>query len=324
MTDLKNQLMRLLADEPDAPDDLERIVGAGRRARRRRQFAVATAGTVGAAGIGAAVAVPLLTTGGNGHTDKIGVQSPPKPTPTASVPAGHCNFVLGSGNVHDALKALHKKADAAGVTQWKTKKLSKLKGNTLLEVCPKGVPFENPQPAIAQDNEPPAGPPYKYTEDPSAIASRLGAHLHSRITDFGLTISYTRPFSQESSNLDKGRPSYYGGNVDIHESTGYGDIGVQVTHKTTEQVPFTGDCTAADNCVETTLDDGSVMRTEQVDAGRGDTILTAEVHRPDGVVVQAQESDYPFGPDAGTQAHGDQPLTLKQLVSLATDAAFTF
>ena len=326
MTDLKNQLLRLLADEPAAPDDLERIVSAGRRARRRHQAAVVTAGTLGAASVGAAVAVPMLAFGGNGHDVKVGIQSPPtsKPTPTASVPAGHCDFVLGSGNVRDALKALHKKADAAGVKQWKTKKLSKLKGHTLLEVCPKGVPFENPQAAVAQDNQPPAGPPYKYSEDPSAIASRLGAHLHSRVTDFGLTIRYTRPFAQESANMDKGHPSYFGGNVDIHESNGYGDIGVQVTHETTEQVPFSGDCTAADNCVETTLPDGSVLRTGQVDAGRGDTILTAEVHRPDGMVVQAQESDYPFGPDAGTQQHGDQPLSPKQLVSLATDPEFTF
>jgi hypothetical protein len=53
-------------------------------------------------------------------------------------------------------------------------------------------------------------------------------------------------------------------------------------------------------------------------------VLTAEVHRPDGVIVQAQESNYPFGPGAGTQAHGDQPLSLDQLVSLAEDPHFTF
>ena len=79
-------------------------------------------------------------------------------------------------------------------------------------------------------------------------------------------------------------------------------------------MPFTGDCTAAQHCVETKLPDGSVLRTDQVKAGRGDLILTAEVHQPDGVVVQAQESNYPFGPDAGSQPHGDQPLTLDQLV----------
>jgi len=321
MTDLKNHFMRLLADEPAAPDDIDRIVSAGRRARRRRQVAVATAGTVGAAGLSAAVAVPMLTTGG-GSTVKLGVQAPPKPTSTAAT--GHCDFVIGSGNRHQILVSLHKKALAAGGKQWRTRTLKKFHGNSMLEICPKGVPFEDPSQAAAQDSQPPAGPPYRYSEDPSAIASRMGAHLRNRVTDFGLTISYTRPFAQESANLDKGNPSYFDGNVDVHETNGYGDIGVQVIHKTTEQVPFDGDCTAADHCVETTLPDGSVLRTGQVDAGRGDTILTAEVHRPDGVVVQAQESDYPFGPDAGSQAHGDQPLTLDQLVSLAKDANFTF
>ena len=48
MTDLKDQLTRLLGDEPSAPDDIERIIGAGRRARRRRQAVIATAGTLAA------------------------------------------------------------------------------------------------------------------------------------------------------------------------------------------------------------------------------------------------------------------------------------
>jgi hypothetical protein len=89
-------------------------------------------------------------------------------------------------------------------------------------------------------------------------------------------------------------------------------------------VPYDGDCKAADHCVETALADGSVLRTAQVKAGRDDYLLTAEVHRPDGVVVQAQESNYPFGPGAGSQAHGDQPLTLDRLVSLAEDPDFSF
>jgi hypothetical protein len=67
-----------------------------------------------------------------------------------------------------------------------------------------------------------------------------------------------------------------------------------------------------------------VLRTGQAKAGPGDTVITAEVHRPDGTVVQAQMSNYPFGPDAGTQTHGDQPLTLDQLVSLAEDEHFAF
>jgi hypothetical protein len=323
MTDLKNQLMRLLADEPDAPDDLERIVGAGRRARRRRQTAVATAGTLGAAGIGAAVAVPLLTTGG-GNTDRLDLrQAPSSASSPSPSPTGPCYIAIQQSKA-DLQREIAKLRAAGKLGAHPTvTRLPNKHGRTgMVEVCAEGVQPVNP--AAQQASQEPAGPPYHYTEDPSAISARLGTHLHNRVTDFGLTISYTRPFSQESSNLDKGSPSYYGGNVDIHETDGYGDIGVQVTHKTTELVPFDGDCTTADHCTETKLPDGSILRTDQVDAGRGDTILTAEVHRPDGVIVQAQESDYPFGPDAGSQAHGDQPLSLDQLVSLATDADFTF
>ena len=193
----------------------------------------------------------------------------------------------------------------------------------VLEVCSGGsaaaavVPTK---PAAAS----PALPAYAYTEKPSAIAARLGTHLRERVTGFDLSITYTRPFSQESSTLEGGRPSYFGGNVDVHETTGYADIGVQVTHATTGLVPFTDPCTEAQHCTETTLPDGSVLRTGQVDAGPGDVVVTAEVHRPDGVVVMAQESNYPFGPDAGSQAHGEQPLALDALVALAEDEAFTF
>lgn len=325
MTDIKHQLQQLLAGEPDAPDDIERIVSAGRRARRRRQAAMTAAGTVGAAGLTAAVAVPLLASAGNGSTDvRVGVQSSPKPSPTASPAAGHCDFVLGSGNVHQAVQALHKKGEVSG-QQWSVRTLKKFHGKKMLEICPKGVPFEDPSKAATQHSQPPAGPPYHYTEDPNTIAARLGSHLQDRVTGFGLDITYTRPFAQESTTMDSGHPSYFDGNVDVHEAQGgYGDIGVQVTHATTEPVPFDGTCNAADNCVETKLPDGSVLRTGQVKAGRGDYLLTAEVHRPDGTVVQAQESNYPFGPDAGTQAHGDQPLTLDQLISLAEDANFAF
>jgi hypothetical protein len=194
-------------------------------------------------------------------------------------------------------------------------------GRAILEVCPQGTSVQQPSDETAK---PPAGPRYQYTEDPQAIAARLGDHLHSRVEDFGLTISYTRPFAQESTKMESGHPAYYDGNVDVREANGYGDIGVQVIHKTTQQVSFTGDCKAADNCAETTLPDGSVLRTGEVNAGPGDTVITAEVHRTDGVVVQAQMSNYPFGPDAGTQDHGDQPLVLKQLISLAQDPDFTF
>ena len=105
-------------------------------------------------------------------------------------------------------------------------------------------------------------------------------------------------------------------------NSGKGDIGVQVTHQVTTQVPFDGTCNPPD-CVETTLSDGSVLRTDRVDPGGG-MILTAEVHRPDGVIVQAQESNYGFGPNAPVKQYGDQPLTLDQLTALAEDQAFTF
>lgn len=319
MTDLKNRLMLMLTDEPDAPDDIERVVSAGRRARRRRNTALAVAGTAGAAGLTAAVVIPVLASGGNDNSFSVGVQ--PSPTPTPSASPGRCYLIsappkaakltlarlIRSGKVggHASVKALPQKKG----------------GRTILEVCPQGASAQQPSDDTAQ---PPAGPPYHYTEKPEAIAARLGTHLHDRVTGFGLTISYTRPFAQETTKLEPGHPNYYDGNVDIQETNGYGDIGVQVTHATTEQVPFTGECDPAAQCEETKLPDGSLMRTGQVKAGPGLILLTAEVHRPDGTVIQAQESNYPFGPEAGTQAHGDQPLTLDQLTSLAEDTAFTF
>lgn len=319
MTDLKDQLAGLFGDEPPQPDDLDRIVSAGRRARRRRNAALATAGTVGAAGLTAAVVIPVLASAGSGESVQVGVRPSPTPTPSPSSSAGTCYVMTAPGNKHRVLDRLLERADKIGkVTS--IRKVPTVKGHrTVVMVCTYGAKPDQPQ---AQDNEPPAGPPYKYDEEPEAIASRLGAHMRDRVTGFGLSISYTRPFAQETSSLDGGHPSYFGGNVDVHEENGYGDIGVQVIHESTEQVPFTDDCTG--HCEETTLPDGSVLRTDQVNAGRGDLVLTAEVHRPDGVVVQAQQSNYPFGPDAGSQPHGDQPLTLDQLVSLAKDSAFTF
>lgn len=319
MTDLRHRLAELLSNEPPAPYDIDRIVAAGRRAQRRRGAALATAGTLGVAGLTAAVVIPVTMTGG-GPEASVGLRDQPSPTPSPTA-SSHCEFVIGSGNVHRALVGIGKKTKASGQQFVETKRFKK-DGKTLLEVCPKGT-----QLADAPDETPseaPAGPPYRYTEEPSAIAARLGAHLHDKVTGLGLTITYTRPFAQESTTLESGHPPYFTGNVDVHETNGYGDIGVQVMHKTTQQVAFDGSCTAADHCDETTLPDGSVLRTGQVDVGRGDVVLTAEVHRPDGVVVQAQESNYPFGPDAGTQAHGDQPLTLDQLASFAEDTAFTF
>jgi len=322
MTDLRDQFARLLDNEPEAPYDIDRVVASGRRARRRRNTVVALAGTAGAAGLTAAVVVPVMTLGGHDQTVSLGAQ-PPAHASTPP-PKAHCYLIGGTpkGSKHNFMR-LVRSGRVGSEPSVKTIHGGKGAHRVVMEVCSAGTMPAGSQ-AGADTPAPPAGPPYKYTDDPSAIASRLGAHLHDRVTGLGLTITYTRTFAQESANLDSGHPTYFDGNVDVREASGYGDIGVQVTHEVTAQVPFTGDCTAADNCTETTLPDGSVLRTGQVKAGRGDIVLTAEVHRPDGVVVQAQESNYPFGPDAGTEAHGDQPLTLDQLVKLAEDDAFTF
>jgi hypothetical protein len=320
VTDLKNRFMLMLTDEPQAPDDLERIVSAGRRARRHRQVAVATAGTVGVAALGAAVAIPVALTGGGGK-DAVNVAVKPSPTPSPSATTGKCYLVSTPSKAAKLTVQRLVRSGKVGSDPTVRQLPKHSNGRTIIEVCAPGASITQPDDQAA---EPPAGPRYHYTEEPHAIASRLAAHLNNRVTDWGLDISYTRPFAQETSQLEKGHPAYYDGNVDVREANGYGDIGVQVIHKTTQQVSFTGDCKAADNCAETTLPDGSVLRTGEVNAGPGLTVVTAEVHRTDGVVVQAQMSNYPFGPDAGTQDHGDQPLALKQLISLAQDPDFTF
>src|SRR3954470_23029516 len=321
MTDLKAQLARLLDNEPEAPYDVDRVVRSGRGALRRRNAAVVTAGALGAAGVATAVVVPMLVAGHSGTPVSLGVQ--PSAAPAPSKP--HCYLIavpaksekltiarlLRSGRLtgQPSVRLVEKKAHG-------TKRV--------LEVCSGGsAPLAAPS-APAASPASPTSPAYAYTEKPSAIAARLGTHLRERVTGFDLSITYPRPFSQESSTLEAGRPSYFGGNVDVHEAKGYADIGVQVTHATTGLVPFTDPCTEAQHCTETTLPDGRVLRTGQVDAGPGDVVLTAEVPRPDGVVVMAQESNYPFGPDAGSQAHGDQPLALDALVGLAEDKDFTF
>jgi hypothetical protein len=325
MTDLNDQLARLLDDEPEAPYDIDQIVRSGRRARRRRNVALATAGTVGAASLTAAVVIPVLAVGGNDGSVSLGSQPSPSPSRSATATAGRCYITAGTPKaVKRSVARLIRSGRVGERPSVTTVKRGSHGGRTFVEVCSQGKSPVDLRQGTPQDVQPPAGPPYVYTEEPGAIASRLGDYLQDRASGFGLSITYTRPFSQETSKLDSGRPSYFGGNVDVHEANGYGDVGVQVTHAVTAFVPFTGDCTSAEHCTETKLPDGSVLRTGQVDAGRGDVILTAELHRADGVVVQAQESNYPFGPSAGSQPHGEQPLTLDQLVTLAEDEAFTF
>jgi len=322
VTDLKHQLTRLGRGSAGGAGRMNGTHANARRRFLRRTLALAAAGTVGAAGATAAVIVPMTTLGGG---DRASITVGAQPSASTSAAPGKC-YVLLAAPQRVAKQAVERlvRSGEVGADPTITRHKSAPNGKTLLEVCARGTTPMNPLPEADEQSQPPVGPAYEYDEKPAAIAARLGAHLHDRVSRFGLSISYTRPFSQESSKLDDGRPAYYGGNVDVREKNGYGDIGVQVTHEVTELVPFTGECRAADDCVETTLADGSVLRTGRVDTGGGDAVLTAEVHRPDGIVVQAQQSNYPFGPEAGSQRHGDQPLTLDQLVSLATDDAFTF
>jgi hypothetical protein len=323
VTDLRDQLGRLLDNEPEAPYDMDDIVRSGRRARRRRNVAVAAAGTVGVAGLTAAVAVPFAATGGNETSARLGVRPAPSPAPTATSP--DCFFISAPPTAVQRGVARLVRSGKVGAKPSVTAVNGGKRGDrSVFEVCSPGGSASGGHQGHRHPTQPPAGPAYHYTEQPAAIADRLGARLRDRVSGFGLSIVYTRPFSQETSNLSSGRPSYFAGNVDVREATGYADVGVQVTHAVTTRVPFTGACTAARHCTESKLPDGSVVRTGQVGTGSGAVVLTVDVHRPDGVVVHAQESNYAFGPDAGSQPHGVQPLTLDQLVSLAEDDAFTF
>src|SRR4051794_2169360 len=220
MTDLKDQLARLLDDEPAAPDDIDRVVRSGRRARGRRNAVLSAAGTLGVMGAAAAVVVPMMVTGGNGTSVSVAVR--PSPAPTAN--ATKCYFIsTTSKTARLTVARLIHSGKLGPESSIKTVRVLKgTKNRTLVEVCAQGTsstPVNKEQPAQA-----PAGPPYVYTESPAAISSRLGAHLHSRVTGLGLSINYTRPFSQESSTLEHGQPSYFGGNVDVHETSGYADI----------------------------------------------------------------------------------------------------
>jgi hypothetical protein len=322
MTDIRDELARLLENEPTVPDPTGRIVTRGRRALRRRTALTAVAGTAGTAAVTAAVAVPVILsehTAAPHATISVGQQ------PTAP----DCQLFYGYRvRGHQT----HKQTLAGALSEWRRmghrgeaytvreKKLSH--GTEEIRICggPQPGPINNPVPSPHG----PSGPRYHYSQHPSEIAARLGDHLAQRVSDDGLHTVFTRPFAQETSTLDKSRPTYYDGSVDVTlPGRNEGNIGVQVTHQVTTQVPFDGPCSAP-QCVQTTLGDGSVLRTDVVDPGGGGRILTAEVHRPNGVVVEAQESNYGFGPDAPLHTYGAQPLSMGQLASLAEDPAFTF
>jgi hypothetical protein len=67
------------------------------------------------------------------------------------------------------------------------------------------------------------------------------------------------------------------------------------------------------------------MQISHVTAGTGGgEIVVVEIHHPNGLVVQAQESNYAFGPEATRDRTKNQPLTIDQLTTLAQDPAWTF
>lgn len=341
MDDLKLSLESLLSAEPEAPDDLELIVGRGRRARRRRTAVTTVAGGAGAAALTASVVVPIsLARGPGGDPAHAGAAHPGHPPKAGVSIRKQCELVRSTMN--PAASGSLTRLDAGNALSFAETRLPASKPGTYYEIrvtrhgqrtlvtyclsSHHGIGDAAPGAPSRTRSTSPTTPTYTYTESPQEISARLGTHLADRVQAFGLTVNYTRPFSQETSTLEAGHPDYFGGNVDVQETSGYGDIGVQVTHRSTQQTPLTGPCDSSgpSQCQQTTLADGSVLRTERVQAGAHDLILTADLARPDGVLVQAQESNYPFGPDAGTEAHGTEPLTLDQLTALAEDPHFTF
>jgi hypothetical protein len=317
MTDLNDRLAAMLENEPPAPYDIDRVVSNGRRALRRRTTLTAVAGTAGTAAIAAAVVVPIVTANNGGASDVIKVGGQP---PASAAP--QCKSYLvkvgdgrqGKQRITNFIKAHH---NAASITGGEVKG-----GAQEITICPSGA-AKGPEQATPAD--PTAGmPKYRYSEAPQAIADRLGHHLTKQVEELGFEVVYTRPFAQESSELEKGHPSYYDGNVDVRLPDGPADIGVQVSHEVTELVPMDGECDPA-TCTRSTLGDGSQMQVSHIDAGSGGAeVVVVEIHRPDGVVVSAQMSNYAFGPEATRDRTKNQPLTIDQLTELAADPAWTF
>src|SRR4051812_26673199 len=321
MTDLRDRLDSILGDEPAHPDNLAHIIAAGRRARRRRNALTGAAGTAGVAALTAAV-VPVIASGSNSgqQSAKVTVQA------TASPPRCHTfHFIDSAGHpsraaaVHRARQELRKKTAgplyrfhaSGGVVG-----LSTCSKSARAKEQPTATPTASPTPTETL-------PPYHYTESPGHISARLGAHLAHRLRTWGFAIVYRRTFTQETTKLQKGHPRYFDGNDDVRVAGKLTDVGLQVTHGATRQVPFSGPCSAP-QCVQTTLPDGSVQRIARTHAGTGGgTVVTVEIHHPDGLEVVAQQSNCAFGPEA-TRARSRQPLTMAQLKSLAADPSFVF
>ena len=321
MTDLNERLAAMLENEPPAPYDLDRVVANGRRALRRRNTLTAVAGTAGTAAITAAVAVPITLHGNGASTNVIHVGSQPQGSTAPQCKLYYVKVGDGQRGKQRLTQFIKSHHGAESITGGEVRG-----GAQELEVCPSGAVPENPN--AGQEISPPdptaTMPPYHYSEDPQAIADRLGHELSKQVKALGFATVYTRPFAQESSTLEKGRPAYYDGNVDVQLPDGPADIGVQVTHAVTQLVPFTDDCNAA-TCERTTLDDGSLMQISHVGAGTGGgEVVVVEIHHTDGLIVQAQMSNYPFGPEATRDRTKNQPLTIDQLTALAKEPAWTF
>jgi hypothetical protein len=330
MTDLNDRFAAMLENEPPAPHDIDRVVAGGRRAQRRRSTLVAVAGTAGTAAITAAVVVPITTANHHGTTDAITVRAKPTPSKLAQV---RCEYYLhkgaGKADLHHQLDLVRRKADRHGVSGTSITTHRMKRGDTVILVCPPGAkPYDPTKPYHGGAGDTPtrtvAPPSYRYTADPQTIANGFAAELDKQVKKLGFTIVYSRPFAQESSTLEKGHPSYYDGNVDVQLPDGPADIGVQITHEVVELVPFDGKCDPA-TCTRSTLADGSLMQVSHIDAGSGAAeVVVVEVRHANGVVVQAQMSNYAFGPEATKDRTASQPLTIAQLTELAKSPAWTF
>ncbi|HVT65377.1 MAG TPA: hypothetical protein VHD81_09495 [Mycobacteriales bacterium] len=323
MTDLNDRLAAMLDNEPPAPYDIDRVVSDGRRALRRRTTLTAVAGTAGTAAVTAAVVVPIAAAHHDGTTKKITVVAQPSATAAGKcelyykpMPHGNRARKLGLGR---AIARAHTHTKPG----YEVTGVAMKNGAYVIRMCPPGARPDDGQPSTPPD--PTATmPPYHYDADPQTIADGFARELGKQVKKLGFTIVYSRPFAQESSTLEKGHPTYYDGNVDVQLPDGPADIGVQVSHAVTQLVPFTGDCTAP-TCEQTTLPDGSLLQVSHVTAGTGGgEVIVAEIHYANGVVVQAQESNYAFGPEATRDRTKNQPLTIDQLTELAKDPAWTF
>ncbi|MGN6472862.1 MAG: hypothetical protein ACTHK4_04310 [Mycobacteriales bacterium] len=321
MTDLNDRFAAMLEGEPDAPDDIERVITGGRRAVRRRNTLAAVAGTAGTAAMTAAVVVPITAAHHHSATRKISVLATP-PAPKCTKYYSLAPKRAGGERRAESLLKRKMAGSAPATATITTDQVGHGRTHAyIVTVCPEGA---TPAPdATKPTPTTPPQPSYHYDADPQTIADGFTRELSTKVKEWGLAIVYTRAFAQETSTLDKGHPSYYDGNVDVQLPDGPADVGVQVTHETTELVPFDNSCAAPD-CSQSKLPGGSIMQVSHVKSGGGGEVVVVEIHHPDGLVVEAQESNYAFGPEATRARTKEQPLTVDQLTQLVEDPAFSF